>query len=73
MVLYNGRTMGTYDGDVSNNYRYEIIDSPKVAKTYNAQFYNLSEITVDNTVIDCAMTILDSKNGKLADEDILFL
>jgi len=72
LVLYNGRTMGTFTGEVSDNYRHEIIESPKVAKIYDMQIDKTAPYTktVDNMAMDCAVSILESKNKKLTNDDI---
>ena len=69
MVLYNGRTMGTFEGDISSNYAQEILESPKIAKVYDASISSSLpyDISINNMEIDCAINILDSKNGELTD------
>lgn len=74
LVLYRGRTMGTFNSDVYSNYNKSIIEAPKVAKVYGMPETKEDKMTyteeVDGMSIDCAINIFESRSGNLTDDDI---
>ena len=72
LILYNGKIMGTYSSDKYLNYNKEIVNTPKIAKFYDMPLTTTSgcEFDVMDTSIECGISILESKNTSLSNDDI---
>ena len=74
LVLYYGRSMGTYSSDVYTNYNHEIVEAPKIAKVYGLPEVTSDRVhfqeSIDGMSIDLAINTVESRNSKLTDDDI---
>lgn len=74
LVLHYGRSMGTFTSEVYENYNHEIVESPKIAKVYGKPQITDDKVYFQKSIpglsIDLAINIVESRNGRLTDEDI---